>query len=284
MTSGYKRIGINKPSHLRIVISALEIIQPGLCVVDVSTIAQGVGLTEGIGHGAGDAKRGTPGVVGIRNYRRTTGIQDTGDITLEIGGVVVSIAAIGDGHGCTACVIAEVQRIAADGHLAQTAAVIDVLIGSRPVTSGDPHTVGIVVEAPAGSTVIHSGKLPAMLPCIPPGAVVYWVADAVVIDRNTIVLLQQILPGGIRIAIGVGFRRRSGRSRGVGILVFREDVAAAVVGPYRGSVCGLIVLPGQLIGGIIGVGGSLVIIVSDGNDAAVLYVVELAMRQKKTLE
>ena len=51
---------------------------------------------QGAGHGTGGAEDVAPGIVGIGDHGRSGGVQDGSDIALEVGGVVVSGAIVGD--------------------------------------------------------------------------------------------------------------------------------------------------------------------------------------------
>ena len=58
-------IRIDKPTPRRVIVPALQIVQPRFRVVDVSAVAQGVLCTEGSCHRAGGAQRVAPCVVGV---------------------------------------------------------------------------------------------------------------------------------------------------------------------------------------------------------------------------
>ena len=58
-------IRIDKPTPPRVIIPALQIVQPRLCVVDIPAVAEGVLCAEGCCHRAGGGQRVAPCVVGI---------------------------------------------------------------------------------------------------------------------------------------------------------------------------------------------------------------------------
>ena len=58
-------IRIDKPAPRRVIVSALQIIQPRFRVVDVSAVAQGILFAEGGGQRAGGGQRIAPCVVGV---------------------------------------------------------------------------------------------------------------------------------------------------------------------------------------------------------------------------
>ena len=103
MTGGDEDVGIDKSTDVCIVISALQIIKPGLSVVYVTTIGQGVGYAEGICHSAGSGKNVTPSVVGVFYNCGSIGIEDCNDIALKVGNVIIYLIII------RYCTIAEVE-------------------------------------------------------------------------------------------------------------------------------------------------------------------------------
>ena len=133
--------------------------------------------TQSGSHGTGGSQDLAPCVIGILDNRSTAGIQDGGNVALNIGGIVVVRTVVGDGHGGTGCVVGKVQGIAAHGHLAQTAAVIDVVIGSGTVGPLGSQAVCVVGVRPGGAAIGHGSQLTAMLPSVGPGAVGQHVAD-----------------------------------------------------------------------------------------------------------
>ena len=58
---------------------------------------------------------------------------------------------------------------------------------------------------------------------------------------------------GICIGISNRICCRTYRAGGIGIALFAEDVAGIIVGPYPAPPRGLVILPNQLIGTIVGV-------------------------------
>ena len=73
-------IRIDKPTPRRVIVSALQIIQPRFRVVDVSAVAQGVLFAEGCCQRAGGGQRIAPCVVGVGHDARAAGIVAVGDI------------------------------------------------------------------------------------------------------------------------------------------------------------------------------------------------------------
>ena len=118
MTGSRIAICRNESTHRRVVISALEVIQPGLSVVYIAAVAQRIVCAQSGCHGTGGRQDLAPCVIGILDNRSAAGVQDGGNVTLQIGGIVVVRAVVGDRHGSTGCVVGKVQGVAAHGHLA----------------------------------------------------------------------------------------------------------------------------------------------------------------------
>ena len=68
MASNSIGIGVDEAADSGIIISALEVVESCLGVVDIATVAEGVQGAEGCGQSAGCGDRITPGVVGIGGY------------------------------------------------------------------------------------------------------------------------------------------------------------------------------------------------------------------------
>ena len=175
-------------------------------VIDISTVTQGVGFTEGGCHGTGGCQDIAPGIVGVLDDRCAAGIQDGGNVTLDVRHIVVVRTIVGNRHGCAGCVISKVQRVTAHGHSAQAAAVVNVAVGSGTVGTLCPQTIGIIGHAPCGGTVGHGCQFSSMLPGIGPGAVRKRIADGIMGNGLAVITRQQIAPSTVAIDIGVRLR------------------------------------------------------------------------------
>ena len=131
-----------------IVVSALEVVEAVFGIVDIAPVAQGIVGAQGASHGTGGAENVAPGIVGVGDHSRSGGVQDGGDIALEVGGIVVSGAVVGDGQRGAAGLIGKGQGVAAHGHLTQLAAIVDIAVRGAAVGPFGPHAVGIVGEGP----------------------------------------------------------------------------------------------------------------------------------------
>ena len=102
-----------------VIISALEVIEFGFGVVDVTTVAEGVEGAEGGGEVTGGGEGVAPGVVGVGDDGRAGGAQDGSYITLQVRHIVVGGAVQGNGERPPGSVVGKGQGVAAYVHLAQ---------------------------------------------------------------------------------------------------------------------------------------------------------------------
>ena len=180
----------------------VHIVQLRFGVVDIAPVAEGVVGSQGGCQGAGDGEGFAPGVIGIGNHRASRSVQDGRHIPLQVGGVVVGGAVVGHGHGNAIGVVGEVQGVAAYGHLAELAAVVDIAIGNRAVGTADSHTVLVIGVGPGGAVLGDGCQLPAMLPGVLPHAVRQGVTHGIVGNGSAVISGEQVTP--FRIPIGVG--------------------------------------------------------------------------------
>ena len=92
LPSGGIYVRIDESPQLRIIIPALQVIQAGFFVVDITAVAQGVGLAEGIGHAACDGEDIAPGIVGVFHNGCAADGDDGGNVALEVGQVEIPMA------------------------------------------------------------------------------------------------------------------------------------------------------------------------------------------------
>ena len=162
---------------------------------------------------------------------------------------------------------------------AQIAIVIVVLMGLAVITAGDrlanPKTLGIVGIGYGGCTVGHAGKLSAVFPGVRPCAVIQRIAHTVIGDGIAIVSCQQVAPVGITVGIDDGINGGAKCAGSVSVLTAAADIAGIVISPDTGESTRLIILPDQLIGGIIDIAGGIGA-VADGCDVAV-FIISIAI-------
>ena len=126
LAGGNEAVRTDESTDFGVIISALEVVEPCFCVVDVAAVAEGV---EG-GYGAGGGACGiAPGIVGIGGYSSAGGADDFDHIALEVGYIVVNCAVVGDGGGGTGGIVGEIEGIATLRQLHQLTAVIHILPG-----------------------------------------------------------------------------------------------------------------------------------------------------------
>ena len=101
-------IRVDKPSHSRVIITALEVVEACFLVVDVAAVAEGVGLAEGRGQRAGGGQYLAPGVIGISHHLIAGSICQTQYITLRVFQVEIFGAAVSHG-GWAGAVVGIVQ-------------------------------------------------------------------------------------------------------------------------------------------------------------------------------
>ena len=159
-------IRIDKPTPRRVIVSALQIIQPRFRVVDVSAVAQGVLFAEGGGHRAGGGQQIAPCIVGVargdgslRRFRQAVvlivgiarGVRRAVERLLLRGEVIVVVIAPRDAVCIPAAAlfpahqpilkIVEILRSASARAVCQQAevAVVAIVRAGLPVSPGVPH-------------------------------------------------------------------------------------------------------------------------------------------------
>ena len=231
---------MNEPPRFGIIITALEVVQPRLRIIDIPAVAEGVEIAQRVRHGAGGGQGITPCVIGVRHHLCTAAVHKTGHVALRVLQVEVLRAIVGDGHG-PQLVVGEVQRRIAGGcrniDLRQRVAKVGIacprsLARVDDLTAGiagvidaavfaDSVPAGVIAEADhfrvAGSIGTgHLLQLAAVLPTVAPCAVVGQVTDGIGGQCLSVVAGEQILPCAVAIAVGVGIQCRAQRAGGVG--------------------------------------------------------------------
>ena len=165
-------IRIDKPAPPRVIIPALQIVQPRFRVVDVSAVAQRVLCAEGCCHRAGGGQRVAPCVVGVGHDARAAGIDKAGHVALRVLDIEIlrAVAVHGQRAGR---IVGEVQLIAAPRQLHQLVAQIMVIIGRAVDGFRDALAVGIVAIGDIRPGLAHPRELAAVLPCVRPRAVAF---------------------------------------------------------------------------------------------------------------
>ena len=146
-------IRIDKPTHRRVIIPAIEVVESRLLVVDVSAVPQGVQLRQCTGHG----KDVTPGVVGILRSTAAISTFQTHHIPLKVRDVVVDRAIAGHGQRHAVGIVAEIQNVVPNGHPHQLVTGIDVAVGLVVAYPSGAQTAGVVLHLPVPRIQLHRG-------------------------------------------------------------------------------------------------------------------------------
>ena len=194
---------------------------------------------------------------------------------MQVRHIVVGRAVVLDGHGSAFRIVCEVHhcRVIVGG-FHQLTAKVDIVVGIGSVGATDSQTVRIVGVCPGGAAIRDGSQFPSVFPLHrPPGAIVIagGVTHAVVADGLTVVLRQQVAPGGIAVGIGDGVGGGAHGAGSVGIFLPGFDIATIVVGPDGSLAGGLVILPNQLVGRIVDIPCGMGAI-ADGEDVAVIII------------
>ena len=153
-------IRIDKPSPDRVIIPAVQVVQPCFGVIDVPAIAQGIRGAEGGSHGAVGGHGRTPGVVGVGHHLGAAGIDKTGDIALGIFQVEIPVAVVRHRRRASG-VVGKVQLVAAPGHLRQLIAQVREVVRCAVDRFENALSVGIVAVGGAAAGCAHRRQLTA---------------------------------------------------------------------------------------------------------------------------
>ena len=248
----------------------MEVVQLGLGVVDVATVAEGVVVSQVFSR-AFDTEYIAPGVVGVVDELLAVAVDDGDHVALEVGDVVELVVVIDHRHGGTGGIVGEVHSMPIHGHVGQLVPGVGILVGALAVGPLGPQAVSVVGKLPLlrGTQPDHRGQLSAMLPGVIPDVVGQRIADLVIADDPAVVYLQLISPFGIIQIFCLG-------SVVCRYIVVRvncpgQNITGIVIGPDRGGASLLVILPDQLIGRIVGIAGGISA-VTDASDVAVLIV------------
>ena len=195
-------IHTNKSPELRVIVSAIEIVQPGFGVVIIPPVAEGILVAHGVAGGVGDGAF-APGVVVVLGHNLSGSSPDNGNnIPLDIVEVVEQHGPVGKAHALAGAVVEEAHN-GIPGFLRQDlAAVEEKFRGGAIDRFAGADAVGVVFVAVSVAAIGDFPQLPAH-PGVGGAVVGEHVADAVVGDGLAVVLGQQVRPAAV--AIGVGF-------------------------------------------------------------------------------
>ena len=100
-------IRADKPPELRAIVPAVEVIQPGLGVVIIPPVAEGILFAHGVAAGIGDGAL-APGIVAVSgDHLARSGPHDGDDIPLHVVEVIIQRVAVGKAHPLARAVVEE---------------------------------------------------------------------------------------------------------------------------------------------------------------------------------
>ena len=230
-----KAVRANKPPELRVIIPAIQVIQPRLGVVIVPPVAEGVFVAHGVAGGVGDSAV-APGVVAVGGNDLAGGGADDGyNVSLQVVEVVEQHGTVGKAHALAGAVVEEAHN-GIPGLLRQNLAAVEEEFRSGAVDRfGRSDTVGVVLIAVSIAAVGDFPQLPAH-PGVAGAVVAGHVADAVVGDGLAVVLGQQIRPAAVAIGVSFGLQNLSQGAGRIGVPLYRLDVPSVSADMLRPSV------------------------------------------------
>ena len=118
------RVNVDKSPELRVIIAAVQVIQPGFGIVIVPPVAEGILIAHGVAGGVGDSAF-APGVVAVLSHDLPRGGPDDGyNIPLDIVEVVEQHGTVGKAHALAGAVVEEAHN-AVPGLLRQDLAAVE---------------------------------------------------------------------------------------------------------------------------------------------------------------
>ena len=154
-------IRADKPPEFRAIVSAVEIVQPGLGIVVVPPVAEGILVAHGVAGGVGD-RAVAPGVVAVLGHNLSGSSPDDGNnIPLDIVEVVEQHGPVGKAHALAGAVVEEPHdRI--PGLLRQNLAAVEEEFRCGAVDClGRSNAVSVVLIAVGIAAVGDFPQLPA---------------------------------------------------------------------------------------------------------------------------
>ena len=155
------RVNIDKPPELRVIVSAVEVVQACLGIVIIPPIAEWILVAHGVAGGVGDGTL-APGVVGVGGNDLARGGPDDGnDIPLQVVQVVEQHSPVGKAHAFAGAVVEEPHN-GIPGLLRQNlAAVEEEFRGGAIDCLAGADTVGVVLIAVSIAAIGDLPQLPA---------------------------------------------------------------------------------------------------------------------------
>jgi len=111
------RIDIEEPAGIRIKIPTSEVIQPGLFVVHISTLAERLHRAQRAGHATSLTNRLTPRIVLILYHSGAVAVKNGHKVALQVLHIAVRGPVESDNRRLVLRIIEEVQVVIARGHV-----------------------------------------------------------------------------------------------------------------------------------------------------------------------
>ena len=198
-----QHIRINKPTPLRIIIPAAQIIQSGFYIIDIPPIAERLDRTQGGSERTGGREHLAPGIIGILDHFCATGVQDAHNVPLEIVDVSVLGAVELHNHRAVAGIVPEVEGVASLGHVDDVLPMQGVIGYCTVDDFLHPQPFAVVLERRRGAGLAHLLELPALFPGVAPGAIIGRIANRVAgygvgCRRVDTQLLKSVFPASMK--------------------------------------------------------------------------------------
>ena len=234
------RVNVDKPTELRVIIPAVQVIKPGLGVVIIPSVAERIFVAHGVAGGVGYGAF-APGVVAVLSHDLPRGGPDDGDdIPLDIVEIVEQHSTVGKAHALAGAVVEEPHN-AVPGLLRQNlTAVEEEFRGGSIHRLAGADAVSVVLIAVGVAAVGDFPQLPAH-PGVAGAVVGEHVADAVVGDGLAVVLGQQISPAAVAVGVGLGLQNLAQGTGCIGVPLYRQNVPGLAIGVDEGGVFDLAV-------------------------------------------
>ena len=122
-----KAVRADKPPEFRVIVAAVQVIQPGFCVVVVPPVAERIFVAHGVAGGVGDGTL-APGVVAVLSHDLPRGGPDDGnDIPLQVVEIVEQHGPVGKAHALAGAVVEEAHN-GIPGLLRQDLAAVEQIL------------------------------------------------------------------------------------------------------------------------------------------------------------
>ena len=251
LTGGKEYVGGDESPGRGIVVSRLQVVEPGLVVVHVSAVAERLNETQCARKRAGCCHLLSPRIIYIFYDRGSCAVNQFYNIALPVANVIILIVVVLDRYDIACSVVAEQELALPALHADQHRAVVEVVGVGAVNRFLLPQSVLVVFKCDLLRTV-HGGHHLLALPREGVAPIRQRVAHAVVADRLPVVACQLILPAGIGVRVINRARGRCGQgSRRICIGLLVQDVAEIVVFVGDGLVRDAVVLTREAVCGVV---------------------------------